>query len=447
MGKKQIETKKIALVYSAPDPSWPSAKTIRENLIATYVAATQTAPQKFRINEVSYDVNSIQESISQIKKLAPDIIVIPESLPVPTVFLGELSQLKIAPEIHFHVYGDFTIQTHNWVRLEPILKNFRVRFYVASRAQYRLISRMLARSDERNLIEFPFPIDAEFFNFNKSLFSADLKDPQNTSDLKLFYSGRLSRQKGAHLLLQWLYRLRQETDFAKRVRIDFAGAFDDIGSPLWSGTDPHGSSYFSWRTLVNELGLESCVNYCGEMNFTQLCNAHHSHDAYVSLSLYHDEDYGMAPLEALSCGAPAILTDWGGFGSFDHGKDNVYLCRTQIDKNGLSASYQDFKKAVESIYHEKHSATLADQTRKRSARAALFASIYSRQALAGRLIKMISDSSPMKFTGFSKLMHAHSKRMMSRQKGVPPYKEPTKNDPIYFKTYECYTSVQNRDSI
>ena len=39
-------------------------------------------------------------------------------------------------------------------------------------------------------------------------------------------------------------------------------------------------------------------------------------DCFVSLSTYHDEDYGMSVIEALSCGLPLVLSDWAGYSGF-----------------------------------------------------------------------------------------------------------------------------------
>jgi hypothetical protein len=35
-------------------------------------------------------------------------------------------------------------------------------------------------------------------------------------------------------------------------------------------------------------------------------------DAFINLTLHHDENFGLAQIEAMACGVPVVCTDWGG---------------------------------------------------------------------------------------------------------------------------------------
>ncbi|MGZ3807168.1 MAG: glycosyltransferase, partial [Bacteriovorax sp.] len=71
-------------------------------------------------------------------------------------------------------------------------------------------------------------------------------------------------------------------------------------------------------------------------------------DMFISLSLYHDEDYGMSPAEAMACGLPTLLTDWGGYSSFASTAWPCQLVPVKITEFGLqinTTSIQEFYKA------------------------------------------------------------------------------------------------------
>lgn len=67
------------------------------------------------------------------------------------------------------------------------------------------------------------------------------------------------------------------------------------------------------------------IHFLGKLNSAQLLEAYNGSDLFVSFSTYNDEDYGMSVAEALSCGLPCLLSNWGGFSSFANYSQSVEL--------------------------------------------------------------------------------------------------------------------------
>jgi len=117
-----------------------------------------------------------------------------------------------------------------------------------------------------------------------------------------------------------------------------AGTCDDIGSPTMAGQLPAG--YFQQRfdevlsTLAKS--LRGRIRILGNLDRNELSGLYCAADSFISFSLYHDEDFGMAPAEALATGLPALLSDWGGYSSFAVPGTSVHLTPVSLSRRGLS---------------------------------------------------------------------------------------------------------------
>src|SRR5690606_31151116 len=130
-------------------------------------------------------------------------------------------------------------------------------------------------------------------------------------------------------------------------------------------------------------------------------------DTYFSLSLHHDEDFGMSPAEALCSGASAVLSDWGGYASFT--EKNSETCRLiPIEFNsrhmGL-ASPEIIRALVVTYLHQKTSKERQDQSLRYQNR-------FSIQA-ATKVIEQIHRNQPPQFSGFNRRMDRLGKRFSS----------------------------------
>ena len=69
----------------------------------------------------------------------------------------------------------------------------------------------------------------------------------------------------------------------------------------------------------------SRVKFLGNQASSDLVKIYHAADLFVSFSTYNDEDYGMAPAEAMCTGLPCLLSNWAGYSNFKDYSDQVKL--------------------------------------------------------------------------------------------------------------------------
>ncbi len=127
------------------------------------------------------------------------------------------------------------------------------------------------------------------------------------SEKIVLYAGRIALEKNLHTLLK-AFRVVLDVMPAKLV---IAGtvtphAFYDYGAfPL--------AMMRMLRRLMAHLELdERQVLFVGNQNFDDLRAWYSTADAFGNLTLNHDENFGLAQIEAMACGLPAVGTAWGG---------------------------------------------------------------------------------------------------------------------------------------
>src|SRR6185503_14896704 len=65
--------------------------------------------------------------------------------------------------------------------------------------------------------------------------------------------------------------------------------------------------------LYHMLGIpEEKIHFMPNMEPDNLRNIYNAADAVINLTLLHDENFGLAQVEAMGCGTPVIGTNWGG---------------------------------------------------------------------------------------------------------------------------------------
>ncbi len=427
---------KIALVYSEKLPFWISSQTIRSNLLDAYLLAFPNAS----VIPTDYEGAGKSQFVQKITQGKFDKIIFLESSPTPLQLLKELFNKKTPSaktEFYFHIYGDFTLFTPEWFLIFKTLKKAYVKILLASPAQMGLVSEFFHNKKKSNLLLCPFPINSN--NFYPSQIREKLREQFGikNDEIVLLYSGRISPQKGFPLILKWLDRFIKETGI-RNIRLLIAGNFDDLGTPFWGKAHPMGLSYFSFqRTLqsLSELSVHQ-VQYLGLQKTAELRKICELSDIFVSLSTYHDEDYGMAPLEAIFCGCSALLSSWGGFNSFGDLPSDVKFCTVKIGPKGLVMSYSSFKKGLTTLITQ-----AIKKPQLRGERIIRYQDSFSVKALSHLLLK-IHKTPAKNLAKLSVLFEIHSKKILLMRQGYSPYQSPSSEDPLYHRLYRHYTQVQ-----
>ena len=445
---------KLLIVKSAVESKWGSCKVISPNLHKLYLGLGRpfkiewfSLHEDLLKNELqTYDSN-IDRLLQCILKTKPDRLVFVDHLPPPPkvmAFLSLLTNLKKLPPIVFHIYGDFTYFAREWSYLNEILVGHPMTFVVASSSQKKLVNTFLGNSESNEVHELCFPVnEKEYFFDNKE--RAKLRGELGLSedDKVILYSGRVSLQKNVDVLIKEFLKLKKPT--AGNYHLWVVGAFDDVGADFIGYESYHGYMFSKIQAIIEAApsSFRSRIKFWGQQGKINLRKIKSASDLFASFSLYHDEDYGMSPAEALACGLPSTLTDWGGYSSF---VDNINkskprwscdLVRVELSEYGSEIVVDDFQSYVKNF--SQLSAT------ERSQKSRNFLSEFSIEANIVKLERILK-SPPVAFQGFHWLLEQHATALnlnWSKTK-FNKFLSP-KKDGYYQDIYKNYISGMNHE--
>lgn len=410
--KKSKKKLKLLVVYSQKNSDWESCKVISHGLKSAYerlakVFEVHWLPLSTVFSETyhgSYKkVSEVYDLKEKLQKTKPDRLVFIDHLPHPLqlieAFLKSDSDLELPP-IDFHVYGDFTYYAAQWVALGKLLKRHPIRFICASKKQSSLITELinsgLKESSLAHMVEpLFFPVDSGKYFFDPTAKAkARKKWGIPIEDKVILYTGRLSLQKNILRLIREFVTLSENT---KQVtHLVFAGTFDDIGAGIFGISTPVGYYFSRVTEALKKIPeqIRNRIHFLGQIGSDELREAYCGADVFSSLSLYHDEDYGMSVAEAMSCGLPCLISDWGGFSSFVKGEYNSFSVPVAIHKNGILISSSHYQQSIQELLTRPLSPNERADVGKK------FSADFSIDAAADRL-KEILRQNVKPFTGFN----------------------------------------------
>lgn len=385
--------KKLLVVSSIDESSWESCKVIVPNLKETYGLLREYFEVLF------YEYNSHDsELIEKIESEKPDQLVFIDHVPCPATIISALIaslELTSLPPITIHVFGDFTYFANKWITVSPLLKTHPVKFIVASDSQKNLLSYFL--EDAACVERFHFPINRNDFFFDAKE-RQEIRQKYNILDHEkiILYSGRLSLQKNVDILVQEYLKLTKNTNDV--IHLWVMGSVDDIGAPYLNSDLEFGYLFSKIESIIRKhLGHHwERIKFWGFKNKEDLRKIKAASDLFISLSLYHDEDFGMSPAEALACGLPSLLTDWGGYSSFISSKWLCHLIPVKITEHG-----QEIRtKSIPEFYEKISLSVFTDAERKK--RADLFLDTFSISSSVDQLVSILQTPlSPFRGFNFS----------------------------------------------
>lgn len=429
---------KVAFLYSYEQSFWKSCQTITKNLKSTYDLFVSSANQKSFNYHDSITAFEMLNAARGIVDFEPDYIVIIDHKPHPQKIIDFIFQtyaekkIKRLPEIIIHIFGDFTLYSKDWLKIEKTLKNFPVKFICASDSQQALVAKFL-KNKKTGLYKCPFPVDTEDFSFNPELRNKYRKTLGLKDNQTLFvYTGRMSLQKQVIELM---------LDFATYLKVSnsdaflyFAGEFDDLGNPFKGLYSNEGLFYYRFSKLHASLedDIQARIRYVGNLTTNELKPLYSAADTFISLSVHNDEDYGMSPAEALATGLPCILTDWAGYRSFKREEDNqCFLIKTSLSEDKITYARDELMDALLTVrQNEAINRKNRFELQKTNVQ---YLSIASNKSILENIIK----TKVSKFSGFSPLL----KSLALAFELHPPFAiAQTKHvyTDLYKKIYESY---------
>lgn len=393
---------KVTLIGSEKSPHWKSCRSIVNNLFEAYSSSLGRSARTLLFDQgVMQYFDSEREYYTQsfardILSNSPDRVIFVGDFPLAPLILKELVEVAggVArlERITFivHVFGDFPLRVGEWHKVEDLLKGLKIRFICASDRQGEFIGQLLRAPD----IEVsPFPIEPKLFYFDPVVRKTIRKKMGLQPKNKLYlYSGRMSILKNIGSLMSLFSELALRDPDAQFV---FAGGFDDLITPVFRSKMPEGQ-YFqmiqsSWSQLPDN--VRERVRFLGDLNIQSLRELLNASDVFVSLSLYHDEDYGMAPGEAICCGLPVVLSDWGGYTSFRRYSKDVHLVAPSLLNEGFFFNHDETLNLVQRV------GVLSDAERVKAGKESL--AMLSPVSVGKKLSKIMESSKALKFNGMS----------------------------------------------
>lgn len=310
---------KIAVLKSSENSFWPSIAAAIDGFEQSYRNLAGQSGNNFRFfsyemcEDEAVDLPSL---VSQVELWNPDKIVLLDHRPNPLQILAAFKGGEQSSRFQFyvHIFGDFAVYPQAFHQFGPAINDLKICWLAPSQALQK--SLLFFLEDNVSTQICPYPVDAQKFYFTEILRHTYRQNlGLSPQDFLLTYVGRLTLQKNIHLLLESFAIAAEEFPHLKLLLV---GDFDDKGAPF-HGIEPRRGYYYQYlhrqiiafeKKFPNRLFLK---NTQAAKNVHGLLNAS---DSFISLSTYHDEEFGMAPLESLMCGTPCILTDWGGYKEF-----------------------------------------------------------------------------------------------------------------------------------
>jgi len=140
---------------------------------------------------------------------------------------------------------------------------------------------------------------------------------------RLLYVGRVSPEKGVHVLLDAFEKVlgnypQAQLDIIglqRQLPPEFLVALSDDNKVTDLASFYDGSSQYSYFSYLQKrarsLGIESHVTFTDNLPHLQLLNHYRAADVFVFPSIW-DEPFGNPPVEAMAVGVPVIATQSGG---------------------------------------------------------------------------------------------------------------------------------------
>ncbi len=442
---------KLLIIKSSTESKWGSCKVISPNLHKLYHGLGKgfeldwfELPEDLMKGEMKSYSSLVSELYKHIEATKPDRLVFVDHLPPPPVVVSFLliqAQLSKLPPMIFHLYGDFTYFSKQWNYLNEVLEGHPVRFIVASDSQERLVNEFLADDfkAQRPIDKLCFPVNAKDY-FYSSKDRTDLRAEMGLGedDVVVLYSGRISLQKNVDLLINEFLKIKKE---GKRFHLWVVGAFDDVGADFIGYESYPGYMFAKIQTILDGCSQDELkrVKFFGHLGKASLRVTKAAADIFASFSLYHDEDYGMSPAEALATGLTSILTDWGGYSSFaSSDKWHCELVSVGLSEFGFELGTQSFIDLVENY------AGKSDNLRFSHSKEFL-----AKFSIEGNIdvLREILKKDGVPFTGFTWLLEQHAFAMNENWSKIKYNKFLAPRDKGYYpQLYNNYISGKTKEN-
>src|SRR5690606_4549623 len=131
--------KKIALIRSLSNSYWVSCQSIVDNLQSSY----ELTNNDIKIINIEHGLDTLEayKIADHLKKSSFDEIIFIDHRPHPKNLLFSLVKFfpDYKPDVTFHIYGDFLLNSLYWYQSNDCLSHFHVNFICASEKHAQLL--------------------------------------------------------------------------------------------------------------------------------------------------------------------------------------------------------------------------------------------------------------------------------------------------------------------
>ena len=349
------------MIFSSEESHWRSCQVITPNLFKLY---EKSFPEVELRAFNYYDQITNYEYFCMIERLIqylPDKIIICDHRPHPKRIIKDLVKKlgKEIPPVYCHLFGDFSLYAEDWLNLETYLQNIKIKFIAASPRQASFVGQFI-HEREKFISCLPFSVNEAEYQFSPEHRKKVQDQYQLNGEGKNFlYTGRFSAQKNIIFLIKSFEQFLKIS--GSDAHLYLAGTFDDMAYPFFGIYYPQGFTQYQFEQELESYDdlTRSRIHFLGNLASDELYDYYQACDVFVSLSLHNDEDYGMSPAEALCCGMPLILSNWGGYASFCLPDTPTDLVQVKVVDSFYQIDYSNFIKLLVA-YDQK---TITDEVR------------------------------------------------------------------------------------
>ena len=262
-------------------------------------------------------------------------------------------------------------------------------------------------------------------------------------DFVLVYTGRVTIEKNLHTTLSAVAELRRLGYPAKLIVV---GRFEDVSfaefrmNPVDLEQKVH--------TLIETLQISDDVIILEWQTAEELNEVFNASDAFINLTLHHDENFGLSQIEAMSAGVPVIGTAWGGLKDTIEKLEGGFPINTWVTATGIRVDTPAVIHAITDLIENMHLREEQGQRGRERAVTKFSYTHYTQQVTqwVERVLNRSSNETPATFSAFGTRFHqrfAQDKKQEIRYAKAKYALRPTYNglsDPDYHQLISPYTS-------
>lgn len=246
-------------------------------------------------------------------------------------------------------------------------------------------------------------------------------------DFVLVYAGRVTVEKNVHAIVEAVSEVKR---LGYSIKLIIVGKIEDV--PFREFQMHSVNLEGKINALIEASGISESITILGWQEPHELNEILNTADAFINLTLHHDENFGLSQIEAMSAGLPVIGTAWGGLKDTIIDQKVGFSIDTWVTKNGIRFDMPAVIDAIKGLIGNKKVRDVQGQHARKHAVANYSDACYSERVR--KLIEIVINKPTQlarpSFTPFGARFH---ERFV--QKGYPTQysKSGRAPDPIYDK--------------